>query len=203
MLRVIRFGVRIEQQPAFETFAREVGIHRMADGGALSVVAGRSDASDVARYAIASRFTGFDAMVRVIGSDLQYAQFLGEWRERLLAPHAEHFEAMDLEPASTGTGTPRLLRIYTGRLAEADAAEYYEFIRREAWPVIRARRELVTAMLGRRVEEGEHMIAFITAWSTDPGGVTPEARTVPLRSSSLVRDETVELYSVIGSFVRD
>ncbi|HET7726481.1 MAG TPA: hypothetical protein VFK54_04065 [Candidatus Limnocylindrales bacterium] len=202
MLRVIRFGVRMEQ-PAFETFAREVGIRRMADGGALAVVAGRSDATDPQRYAIVSRFTGFDAMVRVIGSDLLYAQFLGEWRERLQEAQAEHFEAMELDPANTGTGAPRLLRIYSGRIAEADATEYYEFIRREAWPLIRARPGLVTAMFGRRVEEGEHGIAFITAWSTEPEAGTPEAQAVPLRPSSLVRDEQVELYSVIGSYVRD
>lgn len=203
MLRVIRFGVPAEQQPAFETFAREVGIRRMADGGALSVVAGRSDGTDRQRYAIASRFTGFDAMLRVIGSDLVYAKFLGEWRERLLAPQAEHFEALELDPVNTRTGAPRLLRIYTGRIREADATEYYEFIRREAWPLIRARPGLVTAMFGRRVEEDEHGIAFITAWSTEPEASTPEARAVPLRSSSLVRDERVELYSAIGAFVRD
>jgi len=202
VLRIVRFSLPAGQGSAFEAFARDVAVPRVADGGALCVIAGRSAVGDVTSYAVASRFTGFEAMVRVIGPDLSYAQFLGEWRERLRDPRAEHFEAVELEPAHTGSGTSRLLRIYTGRIAEADATEYYDFVRREAWPLIRARPGLVTAQFGRRVEEGQHGIAFVTAWSTDPTADAAEALATPLRSSPLVRDERVELYRVIGAFVR-
>jgi len=199
MLRVIRFGLPAADADVFDVFATTVVIPRVTHGGALEVLVGRRLEGRVARYAVASRYAGFEEMVRLVGPDLHHAQFLGEWRDRLQEPVAEHFEAMTLSDPPSRSGDPSLLRIYTGRIAEADAGAYYDFVRRDAWPVIRERAQIVAALFGRRLEEGEHAISFVTAWASSATSGQDEAKAVPLRSSALVRDEHVEIYEVRAS----
>ena len=201
MLRINRFRLAAADVDPFAAFCAGELFPDLATKGMAAAYVGTRERDGVHDVVVASRFPRIEALFGVAGTNLDRPAFLGDaWRDRLIDPKAEHFDAMDLEQPPAPPDAPGLLRIYRGTIDEDRAAEYYEYIRREGWPAILQRPGIVAGFSGRRMAGGTHRFAFVTVWrAIEDLPDADEASGPPLSHFPGVGDEVVEHFRLIAT----